>query len=121
MNPDIHDLPETGPDKGDNVTRPPQIPDVNREQFNFKKDSKYQNLDENQRANTSADPNPEIVLNEAESSLNVIQGYSKEEIGQFQELDADISPIKTWKEQSNKHAMGNEILTCSPTTPHLWL
>ena len=75
-NSNIHIPPETGPDKDDNVTRPPQVPDGNSEQLNFRKDSKDQNLDEIQRANTSAEQNPEIVLNEAEGSLNVIQGYS---------------------------------------------
>ena len=36
-NSNIHVPPERGPDKDDNVTRPPQIPDVNREQLNLGK------------------------------------------------------------------------------------
>ena len=99
------------PVSSDSPNRPMPVPHENSEQI-LRKDSSV---------NLPAELDRKAVLSEAEDPFNIIQGYSKEEIIAFQELDPDISPIKTWKEQNNERPMGNVILTCSPATRHLWL
>ena len=104
----------------DSPNQPTPVPHESSEQC-LRKDSEHKNSVESQSVNLPAELNRKTVLSEAEDPSNIIQGYSKEEIIEFQELDPDISPIKTWKKQNNERPMGNVILTCSPATRHLWL
>ena len=108
------------PVTSDSPNQPMPVPHESSEQF-LRKESEHKNSVESQSVNLPAELDRKTVLSEAEDPFNIIQGYSKEEIIEFQELDPDISPIKTWKEQNNERPMGNVILTCSPATCHLWL
>ena len=50
-----------------------------------------------------------------------MQGYSQEEISEFQNSDPDTVLIRIWMRESNQRPMGNVTLKYSPVARNLWL